>query len=63
MEEYLLQKYRLLYLLLVKDFVAEVEKGTKWIDLQPLLAEMRRLDEYFENAEGILSGNQQRMAA
>lgn len=47
------EKYRLQYLLLVKEFVDEVEKGREWQDLRPILLEMKKINHCLECLESI----------
>lgn len=55
MEPNMAEKYRLQYLLLVKEFISEVEKGTEWIDLKPILQEMKKVDNCLECLDAIIS--------
>ena len=41
MEKNKAEKYQLRYMLLVKEFIGEVEKGKSWPQLKPLVQEMR----------------------
>ena len=45
METSLAEKYQLQYMLLVKEFIAEVEKGAEWPELKPMIHQMRNLDQ------------------
>lgn len=47
------EKYRLQYLLLVKQFVGEVEKGREWPELKPILLEMKKVNHCLECLEAI----------
>lgn len=37
-------RYQFQYMMLVKEFLDEVEKGTEWVKLKPIVQEMKRLD-------------------
>lgn len=49
METNIVEKFRLQYLLLVKEFLFEVEKGTEWQELKPMIQEMKTLDHYIRS--------------
>jgi hypothetical protein len=49
METSLAEKYQLQYMLLVKEFITEVEKGVEWADLKPTIIEINNLSHVLES--------------
>jgi hypothetical protein len=49
MERSLVEKYELKYLLLVKEFLTEVEKGVEWADLKPTVIEINDISHVLES--------------
>jgi hypothetical protein len=48
-------RYQFQYLMLVREFLAEVEKGTEWARLKPIVQEMKRLDHDLESIDGAVN--------
>ncbi|MCE3282399.1 MAG: hypothetical protein K0Q66_1136 [Chitinophagaceae bacterium] len=53
MQKEMAEKYRLQYLLLVREFLGEVEKGTEWNAIKPILQEMKRISHCLECIEDV----------
>lgn len=51
METSLFEKYQLQYLLLVKEFITEVEKGVEWTNLKPMIVEMNSISKVLESID------------
>jgi hypothetical protein len=48
MQNKMAERYRLQYLLLVKEFLDEVERGTEWVAIRPILQEMKKINHCLE---------------
>lgn len=55
METSLVEKYELQYLLLVKEFLTDVEKGVEWIDLKEKVVQMDKISQVLASIDESLA--------